>query len=182
MLKGKRVTLRHMQEADLPVFTAYRSNPGSHGEFNQTEGVSPVVSKQRLLETGYSTQSSEVFMICDENSVVIGHVSHFKERAYSTARELGWVIYDEAARGKGYATEAVSLLIDYVFNSFPINRVECVTSPLNLPSTRMAEKVGLTYEGTLRELVFVRGSYHDGAIYSMLRSEWSARKPLSDFT
>ncbi len=182
MLKGPRITLRHMAESDLPLFAAIRADPGAHGEHTQTDATSPTVVRKKFLETGYSTANSEVLLICDENDVVIGHVAHFTERAYSSARELGWLLYEDEARGKGYATEAVSLLINYLFSSFPINRVECVTSPENLKSVELAKRVGLTFEGTLRQLVFVRGKYADGAVFSMLRSEWQERQGSASAT
>src|SRR3954466_11498872 len=101
---------------------------------------------------------------------------HFIARRYSSSRELGWTIYNPANRGRGYASEAVAALVDYLFRAHPINRVECCVSPGNRASARVAEKCGFVKEGTLRELIFVGGRFLDGDAFSILRSEWERRQ------
>jgi RimJ/RimL family protein N-acetyltransferase len=114
-------------------------------------------------------------MVCDASGAVIGDVLHFRARRYSTAREVGWTIHNPVLRNQGYATEAVTALVNYLFQAYPINRVESNTSITNLASLRLAEKCGFTREGVLRGLVFVGGVYLDDAVFSILRSEWEQR-------
>jgi RimJ/RimL family protein N-acetyltransferase len=107
-----------------------------------------------------------------EGCAVIGDMVHFEAKRYSTACEIGWIIYDLASRNLGYATEAVTALVDYLFKSFPINRIECSAATQNHASIRLAEKCGLIREGVLRGLVFVGGVYPDDVVLSILRSDW----------
>jgi ribosomal-protein-alanine N-acetyltransferase len=44
--------------------------------------------------------------------------------------------------------------------------------PANIGSARVMEKAGMTYEGTIREQVYVKGSLTDLKMYSILRREW----------
>jgi len=60
----------------------------------------------------------------DKHDNVIGNVMHFTTRPYTNARELGYIIYKKEARRKGHGTEAVKLLKDYLFDNFPVNRLE----------------------------------------------------------
>ena len=76
-------------------------------------------------------------------------------------------------RDKGYTTEAVKLLVDYLFRSKQIVRVQAECSPENHASVRVLEKAGFTYEGLRRKAVFIQGEYMDGAMYSILRDEWT---------
>jgi RimJ/RimL family protein N-acetyltransferase len=103
-------------------------------------------------------------------------VVHFRAKRYSSAREIGWTIHDPDNRGRGYATEAVKALVDYLFKSYPINRIECSTASTNRASIGLAEKCGFVREGVLRGLVFVAGVYVDDLVLSMLRSEWEQRR------
>jgi RimJ/RimL family protein N-acetyltransferase len=95
--------------------------------------------------------------------------------------EIGYsIIPDE--RGKGYCTEAVQIMVDYLFLSRNIVRVEAHTSIRNRASQRVLEKSGFKKEGTLRKAYFVRGEWVDSCIYSILREEWKEPKILTKTT
>ena len=176
MIKNLRITLRHVTEPDLPILTKVSGDPVARGEFNPSRITSPQVIQQRFQENGFSSDKHELLLICNEFETVIGDVVHFQAKRYSTAREIGWTIHDPENRNRGYATEAVTALIDYLFKSFPINRIECSTATQNLASIRLAEKCGLIREGVLRGLVFVGGVYLDDVVLSILRSDWEQRQ------
>jgi ribosomal-protein-alanine N-acetyltransferase len=72
--------------------------------------------------------------------------------------------------GKGYATEAVSLLTAYLFGK-PINRVQLAIHPENEASQRVAKKAGYTMEGLMRGCWFHQGRFQDLEIWSVLRDE-----------
>ena len=72
----------------------------------------------------------------------------------------------------GIATEVVSRVIDFGFNTLGLNRIECRYMIGNDASRRVMEKVGMTYEGTLRESMYVKGRYVSVGICSILRSEY----------
>jgi RimJ/RimL family protein N-acetyltransferase len=175
MIKYGRIALRHMTESDLPGLTQVLTDPQTRGLYNPTRMGSPHGIEKRFREDGFSNEEHEVMMVCDASGAVIGDVLHFRARRYSTAREVGWTIHNPVHRNQGYATEAVTALVNYLFQAFPINRVECNTSITNLASLRLAEKCGFTREGVLRGLVFVGGVYLDDAVFSILRSDWEQR-------
>jgi len=176
MIKNLRITLRHVTEPDLPILSKVSGDIVARGEFNPSRIASPQAIQKRFQENGFSSGQHELLLICNESEAVIGDVVHFQARRYSTAREIGWTIHDPANRNRGYATEAVTALIDYLFKSFPINRIECSTATQNLASIRLAEKCGLVREGVLRGLVFVGGVYLDDVVLSILRSDWEQRQ------
>lgn len=179
MIKHSRITLRHVAEADLPYLIRAATDLQIRGEHTVTSMTSPMKIKERFAQTGFSSDEGEKLIICDESGKVIGDVVHFPAKRYTDAREIGWIIYEEANRSKGYATEAVTALVDYLFRSRPINRVECNTGPDNAPSLRMAEKCGFVREGVMRGYVFCNGAYLDGVLLSILRSEWESRRASS---
>ena len=176
MIKNLRITLRHVTEPDLPILSKVSGDIVARGEFNPSRIASPQAIQKRFQENGFSAEQHELLLICNESEAVIGDVVHFQARRYSTAREIGWTIHDPVNRNRGYATEAVTALIDYLFKSYPINRIECSTATQNLASIRLAEKCGLVREGVLRGLVFVGGVYLDDVVLSILRSDWEQRQ------
>jgi RimJ/RimL family protein N-acetyltransferase len=176
MIKNLRITLRHVTEPDLPILAKVSGDPVARGEFNPSRIASPHAIQKRFQDNGFASDENELFLICNELGAVIGDVVHFQAKRYSTAREVGWTIHDPENRNRGYATEAVTALIDYLFKSHPINRIECSTSTENHASIRLAEKCGLVREGVSRGLVFVTGIYVDGVVLSILRSEWEQKR------
>jgi ribosomal-protein-alanine N-acetyltransferase len=176
MIQRGRITLRHVREPDLHHVERARSDPVAFGEHNPSRMQGPEAVRKRFAETGYAGEDSEMLLICDADQQVIGQVMHFVGRRYTRARELGWMIYDPAHRGQGLATEAVRLLIDYLFRSLEINRLQCSISPDNEASLRLARRCGFQFEGCARGLLFVDGHYIDSHDFGLLRSDWQAAR------
>jgi RimJ/RimL family protein N-acetyltransferase len=56
----------------------------------------------------------------------------------------------------------------WLLDSFPVERVELVTAPENVPSQRVAEKAGFTREGLLRRYMEIKGKRRDCVMFSLL--------------
>jgi RimJ/RimL family protein N-acetyltransferase len=76
------------------------------------------------------------------------------------------------ARGNGYGTQAQRLLVDYLFQTTTVNRVEASTDVDNIAEQRSLEKVGLRREGVARGAQYRNGEYRDMATYGILRADW----------
>jgi len=87
--------------------------------------------------------------------------------------ELGYAL-GRAWWGQGLMTETVTEAIRYGFEELGLNRIEARCIPANLGSARVMEKSGMTCEGTIREQVYVKGSFDDLRLFSILRREWIA--------
>ncbi|AEX85937.1 acetyltransferase [Marinitoga sp. 1135] len=74
---------------------------------------------------------------------------------------------------KGYGTEAMKLLVDFVFKEMNINKVKLHVFSFNQRAIKSYEKVGFKVEGILREQIFREGKYHDEVIMGILRKEWN---------
>ncbi len=77
--------------------------------------------------------------------------------------------------GKGFATEAANMLLTFGFGKLKAHRIRAVADPANTASTRVLEKIGMKYEGCLREHQFVRGQWCDLVQYAILEMEWDSR-------
>jgi len=78
-------------------------------------------------------------------------------------------------RRNGITTSAVRLLVDWTFRETDIDRIEIVAAVGNIPSQRVAEKVGATREGVRRQGLLLNRHRHDAVVYSVLRSDWRTR-------
>jgi ribosomal-protein-serine acetyltransferase len=83
---------------------------------------------------------------------------------------------ERAATGRGLVTRAVRMLIDWAVEERGMHRVEWQVSAANLPSVRVAQRLGMTRDGVLRENYPYRGIRHDTEIWSILAPEWRERR------
>ncbi len=92
------------------------------------------------------------------------------------AIEVGHIVYSPTLQRTPLATEAQYLLARHVFETLGYRRYEWNCYALNAASRRAALRLGFTYEGTMRQHRIVKGRNRDTAWFSMLDSEWPARK------
>ncbi|WP_433747595.1 GNAT family N-acetyltransferase [Falsibacillus pallidus] len=74
--------------------------------------------------------------------------------------------------GNGYGTEAAKRMLDLAFNELNLNKVYAQAFAGNPGSWRVMEKIGMTYEGKLRQHVSRFDEYHDLVQYGLLREEY----------
>jgi len=85
---------------------------------------------------------------------------------------VGIHIGDRCCWGKGKGTEAMRLLIDFVFNEMNINKINLRVYSFNKRAIRCYEKCGFIKEGVLREEIFRGGEYHDEIVMGILRRKY----------
>jgi RimJ/RimL family protein N-acetyltransferase len=90
--------------------------------------------------------------------------------------EVGGIIYTRALQRSRAATEAMYLFARYVFEDLGYRRYEWKCNALNEASRRAALRLGFTFEGIFRQHMIIKGRNRDTAWFSMLDSEWPARK------
>ncbi|MFF8260686.1 GNAT family N-acetyltransferase [Streptomyces virginiae] len=89
--------------------------------------------------------------------------------------EIGcWL--EPAAAGRGLVTKACQVLIDYAFGERGMHRVEWHAATGNRKSLAVAERLGMTREGVMRENYFHRGVRQDTEVWSILAPEWAAAR------
>ena len=115
------------------------------------------------------------FFIEKKDGTKIGIISY---RPVFTTQEISYDLLP-SERGKGYCSEAVKIMVDYLFLSKDIVRVQAHIAAGNMASQRVLEKAGFKKEGTFRKEYFVRGEWRDSCTFSILRKEWKEPKILT---
>jgi RimJ/RimL family protein N-acetyltransferase len=161
-----------MEKEDLPFYVNWVNDPAFFGEFNPLEQ-----STKAELEKNYDTAPPERkrFFIEKKDGTKIGVVSVWSAAALW---EIGYTLI-LGGRGKGYGTEAVIIMVDYLFLSRDLVRIQATTDLRNKASQSLLEKAGFKREGILRKSYFMRGAWTDCYVYSILRDEWREPKILT---
>lgn len=87
--------------------------------------------------------------------------------------ELGWSI-DASARGRGIATRTAAALSAWLFDTVGVTRVQAMMHPDNSASVRVAERLGMVFEGHTRNSYWVGDENSDDWIFAMTPEDWRA--------
>jgi RimJ/RimL family protein N-acetyltransferase len=179
LLEGRLVNLKVLEKDDLPLLADWSNNPEFFGEFGFDFFVFPQMSKTEWEKRYDSfTPDTKWFFIEKKDGMKIGTVFHFLNGNYM---EIGYILAPNE-RKRGYGSEAVRIIVDYLFLSKELVRVQAITGVYNFASHRVLEKAGFTKEGIIRKSAFIRGEWKDGCLYSILREEWKEPKILTKTT
>ncbi len=93
----------------------------------------------------------------------------------------------QAAKGGGaiaadywrrrYAIDAARTLMEFGFRELKLHRISVAMGPDNAASIEAARRLGMTYEGRIRDHVYTKGQWRDSLLYSVLVDEWVAVEP-----
>ena len=105
-----------------------------------------------------------------DDGAMLGFAAYVRLDLERQEGEIGYML-EGAARGRGAATRAVSLLTGWGFDELGLERVELRIDPANDASSRVAERAGYRREGVLRNLYFKEGRRGDMAVWALLRDD-----------
>jgi RimJ/RimL family protein N-acetyltransferase len=110
------------------------------------------------------------------SGAALGMASYLRIDPASGVIEVGHIHFSPALQRSAIATDAMYLMMARVFDELGYRRYEWKCNDLNLPSRAAARRLGFTFEGVFRQALVVKGRNRDTAWFSILDSEWPARK------
>jgi diamine N-acetyltransferase len=142
LLEEKKVNLRIMEREDLPFYLNWVNDPAFFGECNPLEQET-----KAGMEKDFDTAPSgrQRFFIEKKDGTRIGVVGIFQ---VGDLWEIGYTLVS-SERGKGYCSEAVTIIVDYLFLSRTLFRLQAHTDQRNVPSQKILEEVGFKKEGVV---------------------------------
>lgn len=171
-----RLFIRPVNIDDKASIFKYRS------DFETNKFQSLAVESMENMDDFFQKISFEInipgtwfqFVIIEQKSdSLIGDIGvHFLETDSTNRQvEIGYTL-DRNFRGKGYATEALTKIIDYLINHLNKHRIIASIDPANVKSIQLIERLGFRKEAHFIESLFLQGKWVDDVIYAMLAREW----------
>ena len=171
MLHGKRINLRPIRPDDLDAFFAGQVDFRNRGDYFPLGLMSESKLRSEFAETGLWQREEGCLLIVTPDGEIAGHIEFFKPVNYWDAFELSYLLYGDRFASHGYTTEAVQLVVDYLFGAKKMHRIQLDIVPENAASRRIAEKCGFVLEGTMRGALFNDGRSQDVLIFSLVRDD-----------
>jgi RimJ/RimL family protein N-acetyltransferase len=181
MLETKRLILRSFEDADAQPFAEYRSDPDIARYQGWDIPYSPTRAAQ-FIDTLKHTQPGtpgewfQIAMQLRTSVQLIGDCAFCVLTDIPQQAEIGFTLA-QCYQGHGYATEAVTRLLDYLFNDLKLHRVRAICDVENVASVRVLKRLGLRREGHLIDNVWFKGRWSSEYWYAILRSEWLVKRP-----
>ncbi len=173
-----RLCLRCLQPEDNERMFAYRSNPEvlqyQSWEPQSQEEIRSFINSN--LGREFNTPGWYQIAIARRGDVgLIGDCGiHFLEIDIRVA-EIGITIAPEF-QSMGYATEALTALLDLLFTRLNKHRVFASVDPRNHPSMALMQRIGMRKEGHFVQSLWFKDSWADDVVFALLDSEWRSKQ------
>lgn len=184
-LTTARLRIRHFQQSDREAFVAMRQD----AEVARYQGWSSLdlAAAQRFIDDMSAAEPGlpgEWFQFAIADRITdqfIGDCALHVKADDPRQAEIGFSLTRQA-QGQGFATEAISALLDYLFMERLLARVVAICDVRNHGSYRLLERLGMRREGHMRHSYWNKGEWTDEYQYAMLREEWQRRVNPSQTT
>lgn len=163
MMLGERVYLRPIVKDDLPHLNQWRNDEDTFRFLGG--GFMPISMdlQARWLDSLMDTTgSNKRYMICiRENYLPIGMIGLYDINWIHRVCEVGLYIGDDRARGKGFASEAYSLIERFARDYLNLRKIKLSVVSDNLPGVKMWQSLGYEKVGELNEERYIGGQYRN---------------------
>jgi RimJ/RimL family protein N-acetyltransferase len=145
-LPTERLVLRRSRPEDADTISAYRTDPdvNRYQGWDRTDPDGITADIQQMMERVPGEPGGWVQLSVEERASgrMIGDVGFSLVDGESGVIKIGYTIAPEF-QGRGYGTEAVGALVGYAFDTLGADVVRAFASAENIPSIRVAEKIGM---------------------------------------
>ena len=172
-IETNRLILRKLTLADAEDMFEYASDPEvpKYSAWSVHKSIDDTKNFLEIIMEEYNNHAvSSWGIIHKADQKLIGTCGFSKWIIDDDRAEIGYALSRKYWR-QGYMTEAVRTVIDFGFGTMLLNRIEARCKTQNIASAKVMEKVGMKFEGILRQQMFYKGKYHDMKMYSILSNE-----------
>lgn len=174
----ERLVLRRFRGPDLPALLAYRNDPlvaryQSWDSVTEEVGAA-IVATHAVRPLGVPDAGLQIAIERTDGGVLIGDCYLQVDRSEPRQAEIGYTLARDE-QGNGYATEAVSCLLDHVFPDLDLHRVVALVDCENERSIALLERLGFRREGHFVQSYWDDDRWADEYLYAILREEWERR-------
>ncbi|AIQ70862.1 GNAT family N-acetyltransferase [Paenibacillus graminis] len=178
-LQTARLIIREFTYEDMDAVHAYASDPLVAKYMiwgpNSKEETRSYIGLTLEWQSQIPRKDFEFAVVLKETDQLIGGCGiHISEPGQG---EIGYC-FNPLFWRQGYTSEAAASLLEFGFEELNLHRIYATCRPENVGSAKVMQKLGMVYEGHLREHMWHKGRWHDSYQYSILKPEYERVKRL----
>jgi len=170
-LTSSKIKLRALEPEDLDFLYQIENN-SSFWEVSHTQTPFSKFILKQYIENAHLDiyEAKQVRFIIEENTSkkAIGTIDIFDFNPQHKRAGIGVLIHPNFQE-KGYATEALSLLIQYCFSSLNLHQLYANITSDNSKSIQLFTKYNFTKVGVKKEWIFSKGKFKDEVLYQLIK-------------
>lgn len=174
-LETARLRLRPFEIADAPSIQRLAGDPAIADTTRNIPHPYPDGAAEAFIRSGWDAAARGLgypYAVVERDSGDLVASVGLRIDPDDRRGELGYWV-GRPYWGRGYATEAAATLLRFSFLDLGLNRVFATALSRNPASARVLDKIGLRFEGTLRQHVVKHGVPEDLAMYGLVRADYS---------
>ncbi|MDM7916208.1 MAG: GNAT family N-acetyltransferase [Candidatus Eisenbacteria bacterium] len=181
VIRTRRLILDSFHAEDAPALFAYRSDPEvCRYQSWEPASLDEVVAFLGDLAVVEFATPGTWFQIAirpleaARPGTLVGDIGVHFPADQRCQVEIGFTI-SPAYQRRGFATEAVTALLDHLFGPMNKHRVYASVDPRNSPSIALLRRLGMRQEAHFQESLWFKGAWAGDLVFAILQSEWRAR-------
>lgn len=162
-----------MSPEDAEQYTKWLNDPSTSDGLGNTSSVMTVTNEKEWLEKKTATDY-QFAIIKAEDDTLLGNCGINEIDKTNRTCIVGLFIGEEENRSKGYGAEALTLLLNYCFNTLDLENVMLSVFSFNDRAIVAYKKVGFKEIGHRRSARFSNGKRYDEVFMDILKEEFNA--------
>jgi diamine N-acetyltransferase len=171
-LIGKILELRALEPEDLEILYKWENDTEIWDLSNRVTPLSKYILKKYLESAHqdiYETKQLRLVIQVGEDSRPIGAIDLFDFDPFHRRAGIGILIAEKSDRRRGYAREALELLIDYAYDTLDLHQLFCHVSHGNKPSQDLFMQAGFEITGSRLDWIWNGERFEDEHFYQLIR-------------
>jgi RimJ/RimL family protein N-acetyltransferase len=182
-LSSERLLLRRLECGDAAAICGYRSLP-EVARYQSWESFGPddaarLIHGQLKMEPGVPGTWLQLAIVEKTTGVMVGDCGLHCRLDDPRQMELG-VTLAPSHQGRGYATESLGCVIDFVFGTLGKHRISATTDAENHPAASLFRRLGFRQEAHFVEHLWFKGHWGSEFVFGLLRREWELHQAKRD--
>ena len=172
MLKGENILLRAMEPSDVDLLYKWENDTSIWHVSNTITPFSKHVLQQYVDNSHldlYTTKQLRLIIDNNQNKKSIGCIDLFDFEPYHKRAGIGVLISNKDDRNKGFAKEALSLLIQYSFLRLNLHQLYCNITTDNEASIKLFTQFGFEIIGTKKQWIWSGDDWKDEHLLQLIR-------------
>jgi diamine N-acetyltransferase len=173
-MKYKEIKLRALEPEDLELLYNWENNL-SYWVISNTVSPFSKYTLKRYVKNSHKSiyETGQLRLMIDHipDKVSIGTIDIFDFDAFHKRAGLGILIANEDYRRKGYASMALTCLVDYCFKTLQLHQLYCNILANNCESIDLFKKIGFVENGVKKEWIKTLDGYLDEHMFQLINQK-----------